>query len=231
MAAAGYHHTKARVARLLVSAIAAALLPVGLARADPNRPDLPLASKARDRDAVSPSFLTPAQVRARLVARARENHYRAPAVLLDRFDVFSPGSLNHRRADVLVVRPALSSLPLGILEVAGQARRDVHEIRQVTIAGLPRFWVEPGAEGISMYTVVGGQAFGDTTANLAQSTAQGTSLNLSLKSGRRDVVGVVPDTNASIRVRTRSGSIQKIPVIDGVYLVPAGEHHIYIRGI
>jgi hypothetical protein len=231
MAEARSHHTRARVARLLVSAIAAGALPVGVAIANTDRPHLSIAVNEGARDAVSPPSLTRAQVRARLLARARENHYRAPAVLLDRFDVFSPGSLTHRRAGVRVSRPALSSLPLGILEFAVQDRRDVHEIREVAIVGIPRFWVEPGAEGISIYTVTSGQAYGDTTANLAQSTDQGTSLNVSLKSGRRDVVGVVPDTNASIRVRTRTGSIQSVPVIDGVYVVPTGEHHIYIRGV
>jgi hypothetical protein len=70
-----------------------------------------------------------------------------------------------------------------------------------------------------------------STTSLVQSTAQGMSLNVTLKGGRRDVVGVVPDTNASIRVRTQAGAIRTVPVIDGVGVVSTGERHNYIRGL
>jgi hypothetical protein len=57
------------------------------------------------------------------------------------------------------------------------------------------------------------------------------SLNVTLKGGRREIVGVVPDTNASIRVRTHTGAIRTVPVLDGVYVVSTGERHNYIRGL
>jgi hypothetical protein len=228
--AAEHHQMTAVAARCLVAIIAVSVLLAGLAAAHPQRNGF-ISRRPRAGGASAPLHLTRAEIRARLLARARANHYRAPSVVLDRSAVFSFSSLTDRRAGVRVSRPSLSALPLGILELAGTPRRDVHQLREISIAGIPLVWVEPDAAGIGMYTLVSGQAVGGTTANLAQSTAQGMSINVSLTDGCREVVGVVPDTNPSVQVRTPTGSIRTFPVIDGVYVVPAGERHIYIRGV
>jgi hypothetical protein len=52
-----------------------------------------------------------------------------------------------------------------------------------------------------------------------------------LLSSPRIVVGAVPDTNAIIHVRTAGGQIRAVAVSNGVYIVPVGLRHIYIKGL
>jgi hypothetical protein len=113
-------------------------------------------------------------------------------------------------------------------------RLDVHQIRQVRLAGGVRFWVVPSRRGLCLYSQdppPWNDTFGGCTVRLAQATGAGNSINLHLRDGKRIVAGVVPDTNQTLRVRTATGTIRSVPVIDGLYVVPTGLRHLYIKSV
>jgi hypothetical protein len=180
---------------------------------------------------------TRAAIRAHLLAVDRRSHDRAPRILLDHFAVFSADALDHRGASVAVSRPLLSSLPFQVLELASpkpSRRIDIHQIRQVKLGNGIKFWVVAGGQGLCLFSQDlprNGEAFGSCTANLAHATSRGNSINLRLRNGKRIVAGVVPDTNQTLRARKATGAIKSVPVIDGVYVVPAGLRHISIKSV
>jgi hypothetical protein len=72
---------------------------------------------------------------------------------------------------------------------------------------------------------------GVCTRDLAQATAGLAKINVRRDGHPGIVVGVVPDTNTTLRVRTATGAIRTVPVADGVYVVPTGLRHISIKRI
>lgn len=180
---------------------------------------------------------TKAAIHAQLLGADRRSTYRAPAVLLARFAVFSRRSLRTSDGGVTVSHPTLASLPSGVLVLASTHPSRVVQtqaIREVQTTAGVRFWVVPAATGLCLISVDprnSGATYGSCTNDLAQAEADGTSLNVWRADHRRAVAGVVPDTNPSIRVRTANGQIQTVTVHDGVYIVPTGLHHIYVKGL
>jgi hypothetical protein len=180
---------------------------------------------------------TQAAVRAQLLAADRRSSYRAPAVLLAQFAVFSRRSLRTSDGGVTVSHPKLGSLPFGVLVLASTHPYRVVQsqaIREIQTTAGVRFWVLPGATGLCLISVdprSSGTTYGSCTNDLAQAEADGASLNVWRADRQRAVAGVVPDINSSIRVRRANDQIRTVAVHDGVYIVPTGLHHIYVKGL
>jgi hypothetical protein len=141
--------------------------------------------------------------------------------------VFSAAALREHPGGVRVSHPALRKLPTGVLQLSIQG--DVRAIRQVSLPDDVTVWVEPYSAGICVYTI----SYGVCSGSVASARQSGISMNYLFggDAGKRVVIGVVPDTNATVRGKLASGRIVTYPVWDGVYVVPTGLRHIYIRSL
>jgi hypothetical protein len=105
--------------------------------------------------------------------------------------------------------------------------RDVRAIRQVSLTEGARIWVEPTSAGLCVYAT----SYGVCNGTLDNTRQSGMSLNYKFSKRKRVAIGVVPDTNTTIRAKTATSRIVTYPVRDGVYVVPTGLRHIYIKSL
>jgi hypothetical protein len=185
-----------------------------------------------------------ALARASLLKRDTESTNRAAPVLLRNFAVFAPTlTRNAGAAGITVTHPSLSSLPLGILNMAVPDRVPglaPEEIRQVTTRSGLRFWVVPGAKGACVAIVEdvrgrpggGAGSAASCSGSLAQVEANGIASSATAPDGTKMLVGAVPDTNSTVSWSLRGGGTRTVPVVHGVFVTrSAGLGKIHVKGV
>jgi len=167
--------------------------------------------------------------RGRILRRDSRIRYRPAGALLAAFAVFNVTSRTGVKVGGLTLsHPALSSLPLAILEITGHARNpgfdpelDPKDIRQATTPSGVSAWIVPGARSLCVAIVdkrrsplVSGTGAGMACSrNVVAAVAEGSGI-----SSNGWHYGVLPNTKPTLTIRTGPHSQKTIHPPDGVYI-------------
>ena len=167
--------------------------------------------------------------RKRIIRRDARIRYRPANALLAAFPVFNVTSRTGVKVGGLTIsHPALSSLPLAILEITGYAGNhrfnpglDPKDIRQATTASGVSAWIVPGARTLCVAVVdkprfplfAGTGAGMGCSRDVAAALADGSGI-----SSDRWHYGVLPKTKPTLTIRTGPHSSKTIHPPDGVYI-------------
>jgi len=173
-------------------------------------------------------------LRERIIRQDVRSSFRpSPAFLAD-FAVFNVTSRSGARVgDVTISHPALSSVPLAILDLTAPRRRaefdpelDPEDMRQATTRSGVSVWIIPGRHGLCVAAVdqpqfpnrhgSGGAAA--CSVSVAQAESGGAGFSSCCFSGYSWHYRVIPNAHPTLRIRTGPHTRKTIRPPDGVYI-------------
>jgi hypothetical protein len=173
-------------------------------------------------------------LRERIIRQDARSSFRASPAILAAFAVFNVTSRSGLRVgDLTISHPALSSVPLVILNLTARRRRgafdpelDPEDMRHATTPSGVSAWIIPGRRGLCVAAVdrlqfpnrYGSGGAAGCSVSVAQAEFGGAGFSSCCFSGYSWHYGVLPDAHPTLRIRTAPHTRKTIRPLDGVYI-------------
>jgi hypothetical protein len=172
---------------------------------------------------------SPAQARqpqlshAQLVHRAETQPVQIIPQIADHFALFQNdqgGSFGHSQNRFQISHPTIASLPDGVLVTTGGPGNpnDARQARELVTQSGIRLWI---LAGTSVCTLTGLQGEGGSCSGNGRAHKTGQVITQPTPHGDPMLIGIVPNTNKTIEMRTSSGATRYVSVHDGVFVTSA----------